>query len=325
MVKMKKKISFIFSGQIRSNPFGHDNFNKNFDISVKILKSYKQIFNEKIKSIYDYRVYISTDNLLVEETINFFGKNNIGNIHLFDTEYYYKKIKNKIPQVDFYLSNYSVDPPFQKYDNSIHQYYKLYDSFNLFLNDDFNDVDYIIRLRLDTSFDFLNNQDFCSFLNLLDLNDDLQILMYKDLFAIGKKLSMETYCTAINKNYGKNKFEEDLGKIKYPFIIKEYYKLERNRWTYAPEIQLYFILFKYCKENNYNINKALLPIDNLNVNIKRNLNNYIERIKWFIEINLNVIILILFLFIYLFFLIFIYFFIKHLNFTKNLNILQIIT
>ena len=42
----------------------------------------------------------------------------------------------------------------------------------------------------------------------------------------------------------------------------EYYSLERKRWNYAAETQLYERLFKYCYEKGYSIDDSICVINN---------------------------------------------------------------
>jgi hypothetical protein len=137
----------------------------------------------------------------------------------------------------------------QIYQNSIYQHHKILDCYNLYINDnkhrDINN-DIIIRMRLDTIFhsDIMNN------LKLLQENTTYQILMARDLFTIGKYSIMKEYRNGLNNNYGNYYFNADLSNINYPLICYDYKTMERIRWTYAPEVQLFEILFEYCNNNN---------------------------------------------------------------------------
>ena len=145
----KKHVILFFSGQARMNGLSNNSRKHNF-----IIESYnKFIFTKEFKEKYNYKIFISTDNLDIQRAIDYFGVENIGNIHLFDTNYYYKNINTKIPHVDTFLEKYNNSPhwdTYSRYDGSIHQHYKILDCYNLFRNESNLPCDYMIRLRMDT-------------------------------------------------------------------------------------------------------------------------------------------------------------------------------
>jgi len=250
-------IIFLFSGESRSFPFSH-NTNKSSDI----LKSYNDfIFTDKFKSIYNYKIYFTTDDLHLENTISYFKLNNIGNIHLLKTNFYLKKINNNIEKINKYLDIYNKNnwSNHQKYENSIYQHYKILDCYSLFNDDiingkiDINNCKYIIRLRFDTIFT-INILDILSF---FENKPNLEIVMCWDLFAIGKLEIMKCYCNGLNNNYGKYNYNVDLSHLKNIPIMNDYLTLDKHRWTYAPERQLFEMIFEYCQKNKININDTI--------------------------------------------------------------------
>jgi hypothetical protein len=97
-------VIFIFSGQARSSPFNVDINKRDEDI----LKSYNEyLFTEQFKSTYDYKIYITADDIHVQDTIDYFTSDKIGNIHLLDTNFYLKPITQNIPNIDFFLQKYN--------------------------------------------------------------------------------------------------------------------------------------------------------------------------------------------------------------------------
>ena len=135
------------------------------------------------------------------------------------------------------------------YDNSIYQHYKILDCFNLYRNECVNNnCDYMIRTRLDIEF----TSNITQYLDRLENSPELDVLMHWDLFAIGRPNIMMCYFTGLEHNYGKYNFNAKL--INAPLICHEYFTLEKFRWTYAPEIQLFEMLFEYCNVNNDDIN-----------------------------------------------------------------------
>jgi hypothetical protein len=77
----KKNIAILFSGQIRSNSLSLNNNNNDL-----ILNSMNINFiNNDFKSKYNYDIFISSDEINVDKTMNYF-ENNVKNIFLSDTE-----------------------------------------------------------------------------------------------------------------------------------------------------------------------------------------------------------------------------------------------
>jgi len=252
----KKNIIFLFCGESRCNPLSHNN-NKQYNI----LDSYNNlIFTELFKTKYNYKIFITTDDIHLENTFNFFGKDKIVNIHLLNTGFYHKPIKNNIRNIDYYLNIYNQNDfsYYWKYENSIRQYYKVLDCYNLFKNEKNIKYDYIVRIRLDIVF----TENILNILN--NFNDlNIELLTDWDFFSIGKSLIMDYYCRTLENKYGKYNFSAILENINFPNICKDYLNLKNNenaRWRYAAEIQLFDALFEYCNINNYNINEKLKPI-----------------------------------------------------------------
>jgi len=191
----KPLVVFLFSGNARSSPFAHNPVRA----SKRILDTYNRyIFTEELKSRYDYKVYMSSDNIHLENTKKYFS-NHIGNIHLMENDYYLYNSEIKTKEVSTYLDKYNKKDwsSHQKYDNSIYQHHKIIDSYNLFLNDKIK-CDYIVRLRFDIEF----NKDIVELLGKFTEDPDIKLLLDWDMFAIGKPHIMNTYCTGLEKNYG---------------------------------------------------------------------------------------------------------------------------
>jgi hypothetical protein len=251
----KKKIVFLFSGQSRNSPFSLNEKKR----SLEILNCYnKYIFTEEFKSKYNYKVFISADDIDLSYTINYFSKENIGNIHLLDTDYYYENTCSKVKDVSFYLNIYNKKDfgNFRKYDNSIYQHHKILDCYNMIRNyKDFNNIDYIVRLR----FDITINSDVSSLINKLETDLNLQITLGHDTFAIGRPNIMDCYCTGLVNNYGNYNYKVIVPE-KLP-VMQNYHIVDRNRWTYAPERQVFEMLFEYCNNNDLDINNAISSVN----------------------------------------------------------------
>ena len=121
-------------------------------------------------------------------------------------------------------------------------------------NDDDDDDEYIVRIRLDTVF----TQNILELLPYFASNPQCEILMDWDFFAIGKPKIMECYCTGLNNNYGNYNFTTVVPD-KFP-IMACYNTVDKFIWTYAPERQLFEMLFEYCNKNNLQINDAIKAI-----------------------------------------------------------------
>lgn len=253
-----KNIIFLLSGQSRNNSLS-DNFNSD----ERILKSFNDyVFTNELKKKFNYKVFVSSDNINVDKFINFFGLPYIGNIHLFDNDYYYFNISSNIKPIKYYLDKYDEEDwsYYAKHTNGIRQYYKLLDCYNLFRNDkSFNNADYIVRLRLDYVF----TENILNIINFLEKNKETDILMQWDFFAIGRPKIMNVYCTALENKFGTYNFNADLSDLNKLNICPDYKTMNEKKgrqWRYAAEVQLFETLFEYCNKNNYNINTKIKKI-----------------------------------------------------------------
>jgi hypothetical protein len=245
----KKKICILISGQSRTSPFSTNNKYDNNYINDYFLKN---ILNDEFKSKYDYKVYLSADDIDINKFIEIFKIENIGNLHLINKNYYLNEINNKILDSEYYLTKYRNQDfnKCRKYDKSIHQHYKILDCFNLYRNDkNFKNVDYIIRIRLDCIF----KKNICNIIN--DLNNKVKIIMQWDHFAIGHENIMTNYCTGLENKYGTYCYKT-IVPAKIPFS-RTYNSKNKERWQYSAERQLFEQLFEFCNLNNYNINDTI--------------------------------------------------------------------
>jgi hypothetical protein len=264
---MKKNICFLFTGQTRTSPFSI-NFSALDKVSgggQDILESYeKYIFTTKFKKKYDYKIFISTDDIHLNNTINYFSEEKIGNIHLLNTDFYLNDIETNINNISYYLDIYDKNDfgDYCRYNNSIYQHYKILDGYNLIRNyKDFGNFDYIIRLRLDIAL----KTDLCEAIKLFEKKQNLEIILGWDYIAIGKPKIMEWYCTGLENNYGNYNY-----KVKVPDklpVMSDYNTVPKSKWAYSPERQLFEMLFEYCNNNNLDINKSILSY--LSIEIKR--------------------------------------------------------
>jgi hypothetical protein len=161
----------------------------------------------------------------------------------------------KTTNIQKYLNKYNNKDwtNHQKYEKSIHQHYKILDCYNLLKNDEemFQNCDYIVRLRMDVEI----NNNILDILSFFTKNIELQIVLCWDFFALGKPKIMNCYCSGLDNNYGEYCYNTCLPD-KLP-IMNDYSKLEKFKWTYAAERQLFEMLFEYCNQNELDINKSI--------------------------------------------------------------------
>lgn len=252
---MKKNICFLFSGQIRKNSLKNDVSDDN------ILNSYKNIFNDAIKEKYNCDIFISTDIIDIDKTLNYFGKECVKNIHCSDNNFYLNPISSNIIDVNYYLDLYLKNIiPGQGYwidTRAVYQFHRLYDCFNLVENYiSIDNYDYIVRLRLDTV--FCNN--LLDYFEKLDFEKDVYLYGMQDYFAVGRSIIMKEYCTLIKKFGLYNKFHtKKYYNFKSNLIDTDHFYNEENKlqWSYSPEYQVFECLFDFCDKNNLDIDTSI--------------------------------------------------------------------
>lgn len=201
--------------------------------------------NSEFKNKYNYDIFISSDELNLEKTFNYFG-NNIKNIYLSDVNYYLYDPKTNIVSYEdtFYKYISRNYDNHQIYPHSVMQFYRLYNCYNLMINHiSITNYDYIIRSRLDISYE----ENIMNYLDILDSESDLQYFGYADCFSIGRVGIMEYYCKMIDNKYG---------------LYINNNICDPIRWRYAPETQLSECLIDYCIINNLDPNISLKNMNN---------------------------------------------------------------
>lgn len=247
----KKKVVFLFSGNARSSPFTLEKEKR----SSAILESYnKYLFTDSFKEKYDYEVYITADNIHLEDTIQYFSENHIKNIHLLDSDYYLTT-NSETKNIEYYLNKYNEKDwsQHQKHEGSIHQHYKILDCYELAKNVPHSD--YIVRIRLDV----LMQKNIEELIQEIDKNPDLEIVIDWDYFALGKPGIMEWYCTGLENNYGNYKYDVPVPDT-LP-VMKDYGRDDKQRWTYSAERQLFEMLYDYCHQRKLDINKTIVHMN----------------------------------------------------------------
>ena len=224
----KKNIAILFSGQIRSNSLSLNKNNNDL-----ILNSMNINFiNNEFKNKYNYDIFISSDEIDVDKTINYFD-NNVKNIFLSNSNYYLHNITKHIDSYEHIYHKYMSRnyDNYRIYPNSVMQFYRLYNCYNMMIN--YKNYDYIIRSR----FDVIYQHNIMNYMNMLDSDKNIQYFGCTDFFGVGRIGIMEYYCKMVDNKYGlyiNNNLDDDI------------------RWRYAPEVQLAECLNDYCITNNYN-------------------------------------------------------------------------
>ena len=253
---MKKNICFLFSGQIRKN-----SLKNNVSDDNTILNSYKNIFNESIKEKYNCDIFISTDIIDIDKTLNYFGKEYVKNIHCSNNNFYLNEISSNILDAEYYVDNYCkniiLDRDYWTQPHSAIQFHRLYDCFNLAKNyTSIDNYDYIVRLRLDT----VINNNLLDYLEKLDIEKDIYLYGLMDYFAIGRSIIMKEYCTLVKKlgSYNKNYYKKYYNfKSNLTGSDHFYSEIQQLRWTYSPEHQLFEHLYEFCEKNNLDIDTTI--------------------------------------------------------------------
>jgi hypothetical protein len=114
---------------------------------------------------------------------------------------------------------------------------------------------FIVRIRMD----IIIKKNILEIIDLFENDKELQLCCSWDFMGVGKPDIMNVYCSGLEKNYGKYIFNTPVPN-ELP-IMKDYHYLERGRWTYAPERQLFEMLYEYCYNNGLDVNKTITSID----------------------------------------------------------------
>lgn len=258
----KKKIAILFSGQARCAPFSHNEY-KNTLITETISQHF---LNDVFKEKYEYDIFMSADDLHLDNTYNFFGRDHIKNIHLYNTGFYTIPIQNHIPTMEYFIERYNsyYCDDCDKYPVAVAQYYRIYDAFHLMMEYTHGHpetYDYIIRTRFDITY-----SNLIPSLELLDENPSILLCGNWDKFAIGRPVIMREYCCIVANNFGL--YDKDTTNHIFNRSLIEYdnfYQAERIRWTFAPEIQLFCCLFDFCDKNQLDIDSTIKVVENIEI------------------------------------------------------------
>lgn len=259
----KTKIAIIFSGQIRENNLGYNIVDLPNGVPEhvchNILESYKKkFFTNEFKENCEYDIFISTDNINIEKTFDFFGKGNIKNIYLSDTNFYLNPMESKLNSPEFYINRlYEItDSNYIRYPECVYQYHRMAHCYELLQNyTNVENYDYIIRSRLDTIYEV----NIMNYIKELNNNPSCHYIGDDDQFAIGRPNVMNVYFNLIN-NFGTYHSHHLRENFKNSIIHIDTWKhlLIKNAkdWRYA-SLQLSESLYQYCDHNNLDIDTTL--------------------------------------------------------------------
>jgi hypothetical protein len=214
---MKKRVGFICSGQMRTN-----SLNPNYDRDTIVLDSFKKnILNDEFKSKYDYDFFISSDNISIEKSINFFGEN-LKNVNVTKKNWFLNPVNIEINPFEYYEDNFKkITQPFNNFmlhQHAVYQYYRMYCGYMML-------KDY--QLKTNTHYDFLVRirpdirvtQDLMFLFNLLE-STNIKIILEHEQLCILKPELEEMF--ELIKHYGRyNQKAEPLKRVYMQFYNTE--------------------------------------------------------------------------------------------------------
>jgi hypothetical protein len=255
----KKNIALLFCGQTRTNPLSNNSVKH--EIITDAWEKY--IFTERFKELYKYDIYISTDDIDIDKTLEYFGKENIKNIHTLDNDWYLNPVKNKIPSQSTVDSSIEKAPEgYVDHSHIIPQYYKLFDAYNL-INNNAVEYDYITRLRFDT----VIHTDILECLNRLESGGP-DLIVYVDMFLLGRPAVMNYILQFIHSINKLNVYsDKTLGKML--LWDSKLLPADEKLWAYSPEGQISEYLRQYYLKQNIDAETKIINMDMSRI-IKKN-------------------------------------------------------
>jgi hypothetical protein len=237
-------VIYLMSGQSRTSPFSSIIKNR----KDKILKSYNDFtFNNE----YNYKLFIYTDDMNIDDINLFFGKDNIGNIYLENKNFLYNNAYSY--QIEKNFKNINKIKRKATYHD---QYLKRLKCYHMYLNSEYyNKNNIVIILR----------PDCCIKCNKINYNINYYI---KSLYTNKKFLYIKNDSFFIGQHniisyiiLNSLKFKNEEKKINVKLIKNLNIKTlhgwqileDYNRWIHSPEYNIIFLIYKFL--NSYNFNK----------------------------------------------------------------------
>ncbi len=252
---MKKKVGIIISGQIRAN-----SLNPDFTHDSIILDSIKEYFlNEEFINEYEYDIFISTDQIDVDKSKEFFGEN-LKNINLTESNWYMNNQEIQINQFEYYYNKYiKITEKYEGYEfypNAVYQYYRMFVAYTMLKKyqlDTNSKYDFFVRIRPDARL----TQNIVPIFKLLDENNKYLFIEHEQLLIFNPEL--EDIFKLI-EHYGEYTENIETKKGIYMYLTAGGDLLANNQMMLCPEKQfvdhIYYILLK----KNINFFNALYGI-----------------------------------------------------------------
>ena len=240
---MKKRVGIIYSGQMRSN-----SLNPNFTHDDIILESINKYFlNEEFKNKFDYDIFISTDTIDIDKSLDFF-KDNLKNIHITEINWYMKPICCFINNYEYFhnnfldkITNYSG---YNIYLHTLYQYYRMYCGYNMLKDYQTKTnihYDYFVKIRPDIRI----MQDLFPIFELLEQSNKYIFVEHDHLFIVKNELED---IFKIIENYGSYNQPIDIKKSTYLYLTAGSELYNNNVMCFCPEKQfvdhVYYTMLK---------------------------------------------------------------------------------
>ena len=270
---MKQKIAIMLTGQIRTNGLSNDS---NDTIILDSIEKY--LLNTTFKENFEYDVFISTDQIDINKTKEYFG-NNLKNINLTEKNWYYNPISLEVESYDYFYNKYldiiKNKPEYHSCIGPFYQNYRIYCCYKMIIDKEQKtntNYDYYIKIRLDSRI----MQDFTQ-LMLLIINSNKKICMehdhiiivnneYKDIFNFIHFIGL--YQSNIHNDDSMFNY---LFRGTYDICRKETY----NIYFFCPERQIIEYIRSLVNENNELLQKICLGITYPSFHLLyRGVNNY---------------------------------------------------
>lgn len=253
---MKQKIAIMLTGQMRTNGLSNDS---NDTIILDSIKKY--LLNNTFKENFEYDVFISTDQIDINKTKEYFG-NNLNNINLTEKNWYYNPISVEVESYEYFYNKYldiiKNKPEYNSYIGPFYQNYRIYCCYKMIIDNEEKTnthYDYYIKIRPDS----IITQDFTQ-LMLLIINSNKKICMehdhiiivnneYKDIFKFIHFIGLYQF----NIHNDDKMFKHLFPPWQYDICEEQNY----NLYFFCPERQLIEYIRSLANENKELLNKKI--------------------------------------------------------------------
>jgi len=253
---MKQKIAIMLTGQIRTNGLSK------LSNDTTILDSIRQnLLNDIFKDHYDYDIFISTDQIDINKTIEYFGIN-LKNINITEENWYYNPILTEVESYEYFYNKY-LDTiqkmhEYRSHIESFYQNYRIYCGYKMIIDNEQKtntNYDYYIKIRLDSRI----MQDFTQIMLLINKNHK-KICMEHDHIIIVNKDYKDIFKFINFIGIYQNKIDNSEGIFNYFF--RGYFEIDPNDLTlfFCPERQIIEYIKQLTSINKENIKDVFMCI-----------------------------------------------------------------